>query len=215
MKVQITLTEKEKVDRLIKYLIDTDDSAEDFKEYKDIKEIIKDPIIHSYNVGYISPEMSEESVGYRFDSLNKHFSNFALYTGKDVENYEEYIDDLKTNAKNKFIVATPLDFNRKITVSKLRKFCLQHKLDVLCIDGITYLSDERYHKGDNKTTSLTNISEDLMSLSCELKIPIIAIDASINLYNADKFLEHASNARDNARKMLYGIAAMIETRFDD
>ena len=88
MKVQLTLTEKEKVDRLIKYLIDTDDSVENFKEYKDIKEIIKDPIIHSY------------------------------------------------------------------------------------------------------------------------------IDASINLYNAEKFLKHASDARENARNMLYGIAAMIETRFE-
>lgn len=127
------------------------------------------------NVGYISPEMSAESVGYRFDSLNEHFSNFALYTGRDVENYEQYINDLKTKSKNKFIVATPLDFNKKITVSKLRKFCWQNKLDILGIDGITYLTDERYHKGDNKTTSLTNISEDLMSLSCELKIPIIAV----------------------------------------
>lgn len=127
------------------------------------------------NVGYISPEMSAESVGYRFDSLNEHFSNFALYAGREVENYEQYIKDLKENSKNKFIVATPLDFNKKITVSKLRKFCLHNKLDVLGIDGITYLTDERYHKGDNKTTSLTNISEDLMSLSCELKIPIIAV----------------------------------------
>lgn len=89
MKVQITLTEKEKVDRLIKYLIDTDDSVENFKEYKDIKEIIKDPIIHSY------------------------------------------------------------------------------------------------------------------------------IYASVNLYNAERFLKHASDAKENARKMLYGIAAMIETRFDE
>lgn len=89
MKAQITLTEKEKVDRLIKYMIDTGDSAEDFKEYKDIKEIIKDPIIHSY------------------------------------------------------------------------------------------------------------------------------IYASINLYNAEKFLKHASDAKENARKMLYGIATMIETRFDE
>lgn len=127
------------------------------------------------NVGYISPEMSAESVGYRFDSLNEHFSNFALYAGREVENYEQYIKDLKEKSKNKFIVATPLDFNKKITVSKLRKFCLHNKLDVLGIDGITYLTDERYRKGDNKTTSLTNISEDLMSLSCELKIPIIAV----------------------------------------
>ena len=37
------------------------------------------------------------------------------------------------------------------------------------------LTDERYHKGDSKTTSLTNISEDLFSLSCELKVPIIVV----------------------------------------
>ena len=129
-----------------------------------------------FTVGYISPEMSANQIGYRFDTLNSHFSNFALYAGRDTdENYEEYINNLKNNAKNKFIVATPLDFNKKITVSKLRKFCLKYKIDVLGIDGITYLTDERYKRGDNKTTSLTNISEDLMSLSCELKIPIIAV----------------------------------------
>ena len=37
------------------------------------------------------------------------------------------------------------------------------------------MSDERYHKGDNKTTSLTNISEDLMELSIELQIPILVV----------------------------------------
>lgn len=128
------------------------------------------------NVGYISPEMSANQIGYRFDTLNKHFSNFALYTGRDTEDdYEKYISDLKNNSKSGFIVATPLDFNKKITVSKLKKFCLKNKLDILGIDGITYITDERAKRGDNKTTSLTNISEDLMSLSCELKIPIIAV----------------------------------------
>lgn len=161
------------------------------------------------NVGYISPEMSAESVGYRFDSLNEHFSNFALYTGRDVENYEQYINDLKTKSKNKFIVATPLDFNKKITVSKLRKFCLQNKLDILGIDGITYLTDERYHRGDNKTTSLTNISEDLMSLSCELKIPIIAVvQANRNGIEEDGSVPSLESIRDsdgishNASKVL-------------
>jgi replicative DNA helicase len=127
------------------------------------------------NVGYISPEMSANAIGYRFDTLNEHFSNFDLYTGRDVGEYEQYINDLMANKKNSFIVATPLDFNKKITVQKLKNFCIKNNLDVLCIDGITYLTDERYKKGDNKTTSLTNISEDLMGLSCELKIPIIAV----------------------------------------
>lgn len=77
--------------------------------------------------------------------------------------------------KNKFIVTIPQDFNRKITVSKIRNFIQKNKIDVLGIDGITYLTDERYQRGDTRTTMLTNISEDLMSLSIELKIPILVV----------------------------------------
>ena len=128
-----------------------------------------------FNVGYFSPEMSANSIGYRFDTLNKNFSNKGLMWGKndiDDTQYKDYIDNLKGN---KFIVSTPNDFNRNVTVTKLRKFIEQYKLDVLAIDGITYLSDERYKRGDNKTTSLTNISEDLMSLSMEMHVPILVV----------------------------------------
>lgn len=128
-----------------------------------------------FNVGYISPEMSASSVGYRFDTLLKNFSNKALMWGKeDVTEYEGYINELSKN-EHKFIVATPQDFSRKITVTKLRNWVLQYKLDMLAIDGITYISDERYKRGDSKTITLTNISEDLMSLSMELHIPILIV----------------------------------------
>ena len=130
-----------------------------------------------FNIGYFSPEMSANSVGYRFDTLHNHFSNRGLMWGKDdidQEAYKEYIDELKEH-ENKFIVATPVDFNNRVTVSKLRKFIQQYKLNLLAIDGIKYLSDERYKKGDNTTTSLTNISEDLMALSMELHIPILVV----------------------------------------
>lgn len=127
------------------------------------------------NVGYISPEMGSDLIGYRLDTLLKHFSNFDLYSGREVEGYEEYIDDLIANAKNVFQVATPIDFNKRITVSKLRRFCKRYNLDILCVDGIKYLTDERFKRGDNLTTSLTNISEDLLSLSIELKIPIVVV----------------------------------------
>ena len=127
------------------------------------------------NVGFVSPEMSYDMIGYRFDTLNEHFPNFELYAGRPVDNYEKYILDLMEMAGNSFRVATPQDFNKRITVSKLRKFCNKYKLDILCIDGIKYLSDERYKRGDNLTTSLTNISEDLISLSIELHIPIVVV----------------------------------------
>lgn len=130
-----------------------------------------------FNVGYISPEMSANSVGYRFDTLYKHFSNQSLLWADrgDVDTeYESYIKDL-AEQKNKFIVATPLDFDKKITVSKLKKWVQQYKLDVVAVDGITYMTDERGKRGDNKAIELTNIGEDLMSLSIELKIPVLIV----------------------------------------
>lgn len=141
------------------------------------------------NVGLVSPEMSANKIGYRFDTLVEHFNNRNLVWGEDEEHYKEYIDKLPEN-KNKFIVTIPQDFNRKITVSKLRTFCQNNKLDILGIDGITYLTDERAKKGDSRTTMLTNISEDLMSLSIELKIPILVVVQSnregINKNNEDE-----------------------------
>lgn len=127
-----------------------------------------------YRVGYISPEMSSDKIGYRFDTITQHFSNQNLVWGKEEPEYENYIDSLK-NQKIPFIVATPTDFDKKITVSRLRQFIESNSLDILGIDGITYMTDERYKKGDNKTTSLTNISEDLMGLSIALKIPILVV----------------------------------------
>ena len=130
-----------------------------------------------FNVGYISPEMGASSIGYRFDTLYKNFSNKGLMWGRDTietDEYQQYIEELQKH-KNKFIVATPNDFTRKITVSKLRNWIKQYQLDLVAVDGITYMTDERYQRGDNKTTQLTHISEDLMSLSMEMRVPILIV----------------------------------------
>ena len=130
-----------------------------------------------FNVGYISPEMGASSIGYRFDTLYKNFSNKGLMWGRDtieIDEYQQYIEELRSK-QNKFIVATPNDFTRKITVSKLRNWIKQYKLDLVAIDGITYMTDERFQRGDNKTIQLTHISEDLMSLSMEMKVPILIV----------------------------------------
>lgn len=130
-----------------------------------------------FNVGYISPEMSDDNIGYRFDTIHNGYSNRSLMWGLDdidIEKYEQDIAKLKEQ-KNKYIVSVPLDFDNRITVSKLRNYIKQNKLDVLAIDGITYLTDERYRRGDSETLSLTHISQDLMALSVELKVPILVV----------------------------------------
>lgn len=126
------------------------------------------------DVAYISPEMSPVKIGYRFDTVFNNFSNSDLIRGENINGYETYINKLKER-KNKFIVATPLDFGKKITITKIKNFIINNNIKMLGIDGITYLTDERYKKGDTKTISLTNISEDLISLSVELKIPILVV----------------------------------------
>ena len=129
------------------------------------------------NVGYISPEMGPDSVGYRLDTLLANFSNRDLMWGGtdlNLAEYEKHINELKTH-KNRFWVSTPDKFDNRVTISKLRQCVKQYKLDVLAIDGIKYLSDERGRRSDNLTTSLTNISEDLMRLSVELGIPIFVV----------------------------------------
>lgn len=127
-----------------------------------------------YRVGYISPEMSPIKIGYRFDTLLKNFSNKDLLRGNEITEYPMFINELAQN-KVPFIVKTPKDFGKKITVTKLRTFIQSNNLDILGIDGITYLTDERGKRGDSKTINLTNISEDLMSLSLELSVPILAV----------------------------------------
>ena len=48
-----------------------------------------------HNVGYISPEMSYNAIGYRYDTLSAHFSNSDLFRGKEISNYKEHIDNLQ------------------------------------------------------------------------------------------------------------------------
>lgn len=154
---------------------------------------------YGYRVGYISPEMSPDKIGYRFDTVTRKFSNRALVRGNDVIGYEEYINEL-SRGTTPFLVATPKHFQKNITVSKLRAFCLNNKLDILAIDGITYLRDERKQRGDNKTTMLTNISEDLMSLSVELGIPILTVVQSNRegvKANGEQGVPELENIRDS------------------
>lgn len=130
-----------------------------------------------FNVGYYSAEMSDTKLGFRFDTLRNHYSNRSLMSGsKDVDDteYKDYIDELAKKS-NKFIVSTPKDFDGETTITKLKNWVRKFKLDVIAIDGMTYLTDERYKKGDSTTKSLTNISEDLMALSNELEIPVLAV----------------------------------------
>jgi len=129
-------------------------------------------------VGIIEPEMTELQIGYRFDTLNAFFANDALMYGRDLgvdtARYEKYIDELEKRSIP-LILAHPKEFHGKLTVSKIKTFCLSNNIEYLIIDGLSYIHDERKENGDSRTITLMNISEDLMSLSVEIKIPIVVV----------------------------------------
>lgn len=131
------------------------------------------------NVGFFSPEMSATEIGYRFDTLFKNFDNHGI-TGADAkfnsDPYKKYVNTLAGKDRPLFNVVTPLDFpDKRVTVTELRRWIEALDLKMIVIDGLTYLTNERGHKGKNTTENLTEIAEDLMLLSMEKEIPIIAV----------------------------------------
>lgn len=147
-------------------------------------------------VALLEPEMSANKTGYRFDTLNRNFSNMKLLRGVDEEGYDSYIDELEKN-DTPFYILHPKDFGRKVSVGKLKNFCRTNKIDILGIDGISYLYDERKEKGDNRSTMLTNISEDLMDLSIELGIPVLVVCQSNREGAKEEDSPNIENIRDS------------------
>lgn len=125
-------------------------------------------------VGFISPEMSPERIGYRFDTAYKNFSNRGLIRGLIEDYYTQYIDEL-SQSTTPFYVSTPEDFGGAIGVSKLRQYVKENNITMLAIDGSICLYDETSTKGMVEAQTNANIGRDLMRLSVEEGIPIILV----------------------------------------
>lgn len=142
----------------------------------------------AWNMGYkilmYSGEMSTAMVGFRFDTLNKHFSNMGLLNGSGTlgkkpdtdgakylqEDYEKYITQLQQ--KSGFIVVTPDDFEgRKPNVDEIKSLAIKHGADMIVIDQLSLMSDKR--RADIPRIVYNNISEDLFLMSKELKKPVL------------------------------------------
>lgn len=126
-------------------------------------------------------------VAYRNDTLGMNYTNSQLMRGTIADgDYTQYINDLETNKElPPYIVVTPVDFGGKmLTVSKLRALIKEYKPDIVGIDQISLMEDERRLKGDQTRTQYTHIAQDLFNMSTEFSIPII-VDAQANRNKAD------------------------------
>ena len=139
-----------------------------------------------YKILFYSGEMSKEMIGFRFDTLNKHFSNMGLLNGAGTlgkkpdtdggtyvqEDYENYIGQL--SQKSGFIVVTPDDFGgRKPNVDELKALAIKHSSDMIVVDQLSLMSDKR--RADNPRIAYNNISEDLFLMSKEIQKPVILL----------------------------------------
>lgn len=139
-----------------------------------------------YKVLFYSGEMSRDMMGFRFDTLNRHFSNLGLLNGAKtlgnkpgtdggtytMEDYENYISQL--SAKGGFVVVTPDDFGgRKPNADELKSIAVKIGAEMLVVDQLSLMSDKR--KSDIQRIAYSNIAEDLFLVSKELKIPVILL----------------------------------------
>lgn len=139
-----------------------------------------------YKILFYSGEMSREMVGFRFDTLNKHFSNMGLLNGARTlgnkpntdggtyveADYENYISQL--SQKSGFVVVTPDDFGgRKPNVDDLKSLAIKHNADMIVVDQLSLMSDKR--RADTPRIAYTNITEDLFLMSKEIKKPVILL----------------------------------------
>lgn len=128
-----------------------------------------------------SGEMSAMQVGYRHDTLAMNYSNRQLTRGtiSDLEftNYENALQK-RAEELEPFIVVTPKDLGGKyMTVSMLKSLCKKYQPDIVGVDQLSLMDDER--RGENRRLQLSNITMDLFRLSEEMGIPILA-DAQAN-----------------------------------
>lgn len=139
-----------------------------------------------YKILFYSGEMSREMIGFRFDTLNKHFSNAGLLNGAGTlgkkpdtdggsylaEDYENYISQL--SQKSGFVVVTPDDFEgRKPNADEIEALAVKHGADMIIIDQLSLMSDKR--KADTPRIAYNNISEDLFLMSKRLKKPVLLL----------------------------------------
>lgn len=127
------------------------------------------------NVGIYSGEMSARKVGYRFDTLVSHISNYGITKGVDgLQNqYKMYIDGLKNKYKGSIKVLTPQDIDGPAGVTSLRAFIEKENLDILFVDQHSLLEDDK--RGKTPIEKASNISKDLKNLQVLKHIPIIAV----------------------------------------
>lgn len=142
------------------------------------------------NVGLYSGEMTAGKVGYRMDSMISTINCGSLMHGNiNVQNeYKKYIDNLREKFPDASLkVLTPADVSGTIGVDVMKAFIEKYNLDILYIDQLSLLDDDRH--GRTREERQSNIIVDLKRLQTQKKIPIICVAQQNRTKNEDNTID--------------------------
>lgn len=126
-----------------------------------------------FKVGIVSIEMGKDDLGFRIDTLLSGLSNSALRRGDavDMSAYNAYVQSMQ--GREGILIRSKKDFQGHITPTKLRSWIETAHLDLLLLDGISYIENERINAAyKSDASAATDVSEDLMSVSTDTHCPI-------------------------------------------
>lgn len=122
---------------------------------------------NGFHVAYYSPEMQASYLATRFDTWRGHFANSQIFIGQYSDDYLAYIEQLKQQSSNAFVIEDKDVPDGAVTVPYLKKFVKKNNIKELIIDGLSYMVDVRSKHNDTDYVKYKNICEDLLRLSKE------------------------------------------------
>jgi hypothetical protein len=92
--------------------------------------------------------MSERKVGYRLDTLIGHIPNGSLVHGNVIiqNEYKQFMQELPNMFSGSIKVLTPNMINGPADVNTLRVFIEKEGVDILFVDQLSLLEDQRNGK---------------------------------------------------------------------
>lgn len=177
-----------------------------------------------FKVLYYSGEISDDMLGYRVDTTLFNISNYKL-TRSDVSIMNEYETAVKQleSFRGDIQVVTPKELGGLLSPSKLRAIIEKSKPDIVFLDQISLMEDDR--KGKSEPERVTNIIKDLTTLRAELRLPLVVVSqqnrsenensaGTENISNSDRIGQDATLVLNIERKnpdLL--ILKLIKSRF--
>jgi len=135
--------------------------------------------VTSYTSGYkilmISPELTAEEVGQRFDVLLANtqgiqLSNTEIMLGKaDPEVYKDWLNSL--NGNSRFIVIDSSDTGKRLTFTDIWRYVKEHNPNLLIVDGLPFISGN--NSREKGWEALKDGVEYLKALAVQEKIVVL------------------------------------------